>query len=201
MDAGDSQTLTEIAQAAARLVVDEGVDFGLAKRLAVKQLGLPLRSHLPGNDVLEDAVREHIALFCADTQPTELAALRQLAELWMERMAAFRPYLAGAVWYGTATRNSPIHLDLFCDDSKSAEIALIDQQMAYEPHTATGLRGEAVDVLGLHVRCIALQEMVGIHLYIYDHDDLRGALRPDHRGRAPRGDITAVRALRTQGPQ
>jgi hypothetical protein len=41
---------------------------------------------------------------------------------------------------------------------------------------------------------------VGVHLMIYDHDDLRGALRPDARGRAPRGDMAAVARLLAAGP-
>ncbi|MEK9953122.1 MAG: hypothetical protein VW687_13325, partial [Curvibacter sp.] len=81
----------EIAAAAARLVVEEGLEYGPAKRRAVKQLGLPQRTALPDNDAVEDAVREHIALFCADTQPAELQALRRLAQHWMERLAPFRP--------------------------------------------------------------------------------------------------------------
>ena len=62
---------TEIAQAAAALVVDEGLEYGPAKRRALKQLGLPARTALPSNEQVEDAVREHLALFCADTQPLE----------------------------------------------------------------------------------------------------------------------------------
>jgi hypothetical protein len=27
---------------------------------------------------------------------------------------------------------------------------------------------------------------------VYDYDDLRGALKPDSQGRAPRGDIAAL---------
>ena len=69
-------------------------------------------------------MREHLALFCADTQPAELRALRGLALRWMQRLAEFRPHLSGAVWRGTATRLSSIHLDLYCDDPKAAEIAL-----------------------------------------------------------------------------
>lgn len=199
MDPGASSLRSEIAQAAARCVVDEGLEFGPAKRRAIKQLGLPARTPLPGNDELEDAVREHIALFCADTQPAELAALRRLAATWMARLAGFRPYLAGPVWLGFATRRTPIHVDLFCDDPKSAEIALIDLRVPYDPHAATGLRGDAVDVLSLQLRCPALQDMVLLHLYIYDHDDLRGALRPDHRGRVPRGDLQAVQQLLEDG--
>jgi hypothetical protein len=36
---------------------------------------------------------------------------------------------------------------------------------------------------------------VGVHLMVYDHDDLRGALRPESKGRTPRGDIAAVQKL------
>ncbi|ODU60182.1 MAG: hypothetical protein ABT02_07240 [Comamonadaceae bacterium SCN 68-20] len=188
-------TTAEIANAAARLVVEEGLDWGSAKRRAVRDLGLPARTALPDNDQVEDAVREYIALFCADTQPGELLALRRLALVWMERLAAFRPHLTGAVWHGTATRLSDIYLQLFCDDCKSAEIALIDHHVDYEPRTVTGFHGESVEALTLGAMCPELQTMVGVHLLVYDLDDLRGALRPDSRGRLPRGDIAAVRRL------
>ncbi len=188
-------TTAEIANAAARLVVEEGLDWGSAKRRAVRDLGLPARTALPDNDQVEDAVREYIALFCADTQPGELLALRRLALVWMERLAAFRPHLTGAVWHGTATRLSDIYLQLFCDDCKSAEIALIDHHVDYEPRTVTGFHGESVEALTLGAMCPELQTMVGVHLLVYDLDDLRGALRPDFRGRLPRGDIAAVRRL------
>lgn len=186
---------SEIAATAARLVVEEGLEYGPAKRRAVRELGLNARAPLPGNDELEDAVREYITLFCGDTQPAELAALRALALVWMERMAGFRPYLAGAVWHGTATRLSDIYLQLFCDDPKSAEIALIDHGVRYQPTTVNGFQGQPVEALSLSSHCPGLDDTVGVHLMIYDHDDLRGALKPDAKGRAPRGDARAVRAL------
>lgn len=185
----------EIAAQAARWVVEEGLEYGPAKRRAVKALGLPGRTSLPGNDLVDDAVRDYIALFCADTQPQELLALRQLALVWMARLQAFRPYLGGAVWHGTATRLSDIYLQLFCDDCKSAEIALIDQRVSYVPRSVTGFHGETVDALSVHAFCPALNEEVGVHLMIYDRDDVRGALLPDARGRTPRGDIRALRGL------
>jgi hypothetical protein len=190
----------QIAAAASAMVVEEGLEYGPAKRRALKQLGLPARTALPDNDELEDAVREYIALFCADTQPAELAALRELALVWMQRMADFRPFLGGAVWRGTATRLSDIYIQLFCDDPKSAEIALIEHQVDYEPRTVTGFTGESVDALSIRSVCKPLHETVGVHLMIYDHDDLRGALRPDARGRAPRGDMVAVARLLAAGP-
>jgi hypothetical protein len=186
---------TEIAATAAALVVDEGLEYGPAKRRAVKQLGLPPRTALPDNDEIEDAVRDYISVFCADTQPAELAALRELALTWMERMAEFRPYLGGAVWHGTATRLSDIYIQLFCDDPKSAEIALIEHNVAYEPRTVTGFTGNSVEALSLSSLCKPLNETIGVHLLVYDHDDLRGALRPDAKGRTPRGDRVAVQKL------
>ncbi|MDN3921047.1 hypothetical protein [Roseateles violae] len=190
-----NQLSREIAATAARLVVEEGLEYGPAKQRALKQLGLPRRTALPGNDELEDEVRDYLALFCADTQPGELAALRELAAVWMERLAEFRPHLSGAVWRGTATRLSNIHLQLFCDDGKAAEIALINQGIDYEVGATTGPRGREVDVLSLAAPCRALNERVTLHLSILDFDDLRGALKPDARGRSERGNLAALRQL------
>jgi len=185
----------EIAVTAARLIVEEGLDHGAAKRRAVQQLALPARTRLPGNDLVDEAVREHIALFCGDTQPAELLALRQLAAVWMARLTEFRPYLTGAVWNGTATRLTDVWLQLFCDDPKSAEIALINQGQPYDVGSTRGFHGREVDVLSLSVHCQALDEHIGVHLVLYDADDLRGALKPDADGRKLRGTLADVQTL------
>lgn len=185
----------EIAHTTARLVVEEGLEWGPAKRRAVREMGLPARTALPDNDQVEDAVREYIQIFCAETQPMELKALRCLALVWMERMAPFRPHLGGAVWRGTATRLSDIYLQLFCDDPKSAEIALIDHGVRYDPTTVTGFRGESVEALSVGSLSPELNEIIGVHMVVYDFDDLRGALKPDAKGRTSRGDMAAVRRL------
>lgn len=193
-----SDDQSEIAAQAARWVVEEGLEYGPAKRRAVRQLGLSGRGALPSNEVLEDAVREYIAVFCADTQPLELLALRRLALVWMAHLSEFRPHLGGAVWHGTATKNSDIYLQLFCDDSKSAEIALIDQGVSYVPRTVTGFTGQSVEALSVHAFCAELNQEIGVHLMIYDFDDVRGALKADAKGRTPRGDAQALRRLLTQ---
>lgn len=186
----------EIAIAAARLVVEDGMEYGPAKRRAAKLLGVRGRdSDLPDNETLEEEVRAYLALFCADTQPQELEALRKAAIVWMQRLAPFRPHLTGAVWRGTATRLSDVRLDLFCDDSKAAELALIDQHVDYEVSSAVGPRGKPVDVLSVSSPSRDLGEEVTVHLTILDYDDLRGALRADGRGRPHRGDLPAVLAL------
>ena len=190
----------EIAATAARMVVEEGLEYGPAKRRAIKQLGISGRVALPSNDVLEEAVRDYIETFCADTQPAALRALRALACVWMQRMAAFNPHLGGAVWRGTATELSDIYLQLFCDDPKSAELTLIDKQVSYDVSTVQGFQGDTVDALSVLCPCPGLAQhgavqKVLVHLMIYDRDDVRGALRPDSRGRTQRGDLQALKRL------
>lgn len=184
-----------IAALAAQFVVTQGLAYGPAKRHAVKQLGLQGRPALPGNDEIEDAVVQYISVFCAQTQPAELLALRRLALIWMESMAAFRPYLGGSVWNGTANRLSDIHIELFCDDGKSPEISLLDHRVDYAARTVTGFHGKSVEALSVHAFCPELKEDVGVHLLIYEHDDIRGALRADAKGRTARGDLAAVHRL------
>lgn len=193
--AGMDELMQELAACAARMVVEDGLEYGAAKRRAVKTLGLPQRTALPPNDWVEAQIHEYIALFCADTQPQELAALRSHAMQWMVRLAMFRPHLSGAVWRGTATRLSDIYLQLFCDDPKSTEIALINMNLSYDVTSVQGFQGEVVDALSLHSFCAELQEDIGVHLMIYDHDDLRGALKPDAKGQTFRGDLNALRKL------
>ena len=192
-----SRLTAEIAATAARIVVEEGMEYGPAKRRAARELGRhSVRpAELPSNELLEDEVRAYIEVFCADTQPAELAALREVAALWMQRLAEFRPHLTGAVWRGTATRLNVVHLQLFCDDAKSAELALIDRGVDYDADTAAGPRGEEVPVLTVASPSAALGETVTVCLSILDHDDLRGALKPDAQGSSPRGDLAALRRL------
>ncbi len=191
----------EFAAAAARLVVEEGMEYAAAKRRAARDLARHgrgrggKRSELPSNEAVEAAVREHIALFCADKQPAELAALRGVAHTWMRRLIEFRPHLVGAVWRGTATRLSSVHLDLYCDDSKAAEIALINAGVHFD--LAAG-SGPDVTVLTVSSLCRELDEPVTLHLHLHDHDDLRGALKPDAQGRSWRGDLASLERLLAQ---
>jgi hypothetical protein len=192
-----SSATEDIAQAAARLVVDDGLEYGAAKRKAARDLSRRLgrRSELPSNEAIEDEVRDYLSLFQADTQPGELLALRRLALQWMERLQAFRPHLTGAVWRGTATRRSAVQIELYCDDPKAAEIELIDQRIEFDP---VG-QADGPDLLRVDVRCAELGESAAIFLHILDRDDLRGGLKPDARGRTWRGDTPALQRLLQAG--
>ena len=189
-------TLTaEIAATAARLVVEEGLEYASAKRKAAR--AVRGRVELPRSEAVEDEVRSYLALFCADTQPAELRGLRQLALRWMVRLAAFRPHLGGAAWRGTATRLSSLHLDLYCDDQKAMEISLINLGIAYDSASLprAGRYGEPVMLLTIADPCPEIGETVTLHLAVRDVDDLRGALKPDTRGQSWRGDANALRRL------
>lgn len=199
-----SAATAQVAATAARLVVEEGLEYAAAKRKAARDLSPSrgsARVELPSNEAVEDAVREYLALFRADTQPAELAALRAQALSWMQRLAEFRPHLGGAVWRGTATRLSSIHLDLYADDAKAPEIALINLGIDYDAadDSGGGRRGEPLSVLSFAVRDEALSDRVTLHLTVRDHDALRGALVPDARGRTWRGDTRALERLMAAG--
>jgi hypothetical protein len=191
----------EIAAAAAQLVVEQGLEYGAAKRKAARDLGrrTARRGELPDNEAVEDEVRAYLELFCADTQPAELAALREVALGWMERLAEFRPHLSGAVWRGTATRRSAVHLDLYCDDTKAAEIALVNRRIDYDTSALDRPGAEPLNVLTVSSFSAALGEPVTVHLLLRDFDEQRGALKPDARGRSWRGDAAALRRLLAGG--
>ncbi|RMX04113.1 hypothetical protein D8I35_14940 [Corticibacter populi] len=188
----------EIASAAAALVVEEGMDLEQAKKRAARQLGLPARTRLPDNQAMDAAIREYISIFCADTQPAELQALRAAALYWMEQLEDFAPLLGGAVWHGTATSHSDIHLQLFHDDAKALALWLLDRHLAYESREAAGLQGRPTEVMVLQVPCPGLPEPVLLCLWNNDGAMRRGALSAGRDGTAPRGGPQALKARMAQ---
>ena len=187
----------EIAAVAARMVVEEGLEYGPAKRRALRELGgrSGRKNELPNNELVEDEVRDYLAIFCADSQAAELAALRAVALGWMEKLQPYRPHLGGAVWRGTATRHSAVHIELYCDDAKSAEIALVNLAPDIDVGTLERAGADPATVFTLATYNEALADHVTVHLSVLDHLDQRGALKPDARGRAWRGDLQALRRL------
>ncbi len=190
----DSSITAEIAAAAARLVVEEGLDYGQARRKAARTLGVSggRRVAMPTNEAIEDEVRTHIQIFCADEQAKDLHVMRTLALNWMKRLADYRPHLSGATWRGTANRLCALHIDLYCDDPKSAEIALVNLGVDYDAGGLPDGHGGEFPVLRLASRVSEWREPVTVLLFVHDHDALRGALKPDSRGQAWRGDADAV---------
>jgi hypothetical protein len=121
-----------IAQAAARLIAEHGLnDWHLAKRKACRQLGLPDHEALPGNEEVEEALRNYNTLFQGTAQEASLRAQRLDALDWMERLAEWKPLLTGAVAAGWATEYSEVRLELEAEDPKSVELSLINAGVPY----------------------------------------------------------------------
>ncbi len=179
--AGD--TAIEIAAAAARLIAEEGCDYALAKRKAVRAVlgeGEGARTQLPDNALIEAELRRYLQTFAADSQPAQLAALRRLALAWMTRLARFNPHLVGAVLNGTATEHSDVHLHLFTDSAKDVEIALLNEGIAFEVEEGADEPGGAEEVLQFVVRNArgsGLPARVGIRLSVHASDAIRVAAR------------------------
>ncbi|CAJ0729277.1 MAG: UDP-N-acetylmuramate--alanine ligase [Ralstonia sp.] len=210
----------EIAVTAARMIAEDGVDYATAKRKAARQvLGTESRAPgewLPDNEQVETEVREYQALFQAESQPRVLALLRRIALVLMEGLAIHNPYLAGAVFNGTASEHSDIHLQVFCDSPKDVAIFLLNAGVDFETTESAHFAGrDEVETLSFlwrgqwpaepESRELARQlraetgTPVGVHIALYDMNDVRGARRADATGKTQRGDAAAVRALLSQG--
>ena len=210
----------EIAVTAARMIAEDGADYATAKRKAARQvLGTESRAPgewLPDNEQVETEVREYQALFQAESQPRVLALLRRIALLLMEGLAVHNPYLAGAVFNGTASEHSDIHLQVFCNSPKDVAIFLLNAGVEFDTTESAHFAGrDEVETLsflwrgqwpaGPESRELARElraetgTPVGVHIALYDMNEVRGARRADATGKTQRGDAAAVRALLSQG--
>ena len=179
----------EIAALAARMIAEDGADYGSAKRRAAKQLlgNQKIKGDiLPDNSQVESEVREYNALFFGDSQPQRLLSLRELAIELMQRLDRFNPYLVGAVLNGTASKHSDIHLHLYTDNSKEVAIFLLNLDIQYEVSESINKRHEAMETLSF------MYQNEGVHLLILSHDDLRASPRAD------RANLAALRQLIAQ---
>lgn len=196
------QLRAEIAASAARMIAEDGADYSTAKRKAAKQIlgdRKPRSDVLPGNAQIEDEVRIYNELFFGDTQPARLLHLRKLALTIMEELAPFSPYLIGAVLNGTAGKHSDIHLQLFATNSKEVEIFLLNKRISYEVSESPHFKNKqaVVETLSFLVPQKGA-DSEGVHLFLYDPDDLRGGNRSATGKRIERADIDAVRELTQQ---
>ncbi len=184
----------EIAAAAARMIAEDGADYGTAKRKAARLILGNQRVRgdvLPDNEQIEAEVREYQALFQGDEQSQRLLHLRRLALEVMEKFEDFAPYVTGAVLNGTASEHSDIHLQLFAESSKDVAVFLLNAGMDYEVSETPHFRrpDRSVETLSFFWK----HEVV--HLAIYEQDDLRGGARSSSGKRIERADIAALRNL------
>ena len=131
---GDERARQILAQEAARIIVDQGIeDYRLAKLKAAERLGMRGRGSLPGNAEIEKAVSEHLQLFGRELHIDLLRVLRRAALSAMEVLAPFTPRLVGPVLHGTASANSPVNLHVFADKAELVAFRLQESSVPYRP--------------------------------------------------------------------
>lgn len=129
----DRQMRVRIAQEAARLIAEEGVqDFYAAKRKAAQRLGAPDTRNMPRNQEVEAALQAHQRLFQADSQTARLSELRRAAIEAMRFFQEFSPRLVGPVLSGTAGRHADINLHLFSDTAEEVNLFLLEAHIPFE---------------------------------------------------------------------
>jgi len=175
-------------------MAEDGVeDFALAKRKAARRLGVEAAHALPGNDEIEEALRDYRALYQPDEQAARIVELRGIALEAMRALERFRPYLTGAVLKGTAGPYADIELQLFPESTKEVEIFLLDRNIEYrtnEGRRYAGDRAHAVSLLSL------IWQDTPLKLSVFDSRDERLALKGSQAGRVlERASIAEVEAL------
>lgn len=182
-----------IAAQAARLIAEDGLaDFGAAKRKAARHLGYTDSDGLPDNQEIEQELRAYQALYQNDEQRERLLEMRRVALEVMRELAAYRPYLAGAAWNGTATRAAAIDIDLFTDEPKALELGLLNRGLVY----STGMRAHFIKALQTRVPLLEFdRDEYRVRLAVFAVTDERHALKPGASGNPERGTADRVLAL------
>ncbi len=187
---------------AARLIAEDGLDYGAAKRKAAREAlgGQRVNGEvLPGNEEIEQELRTYQALFLADSQPQRLRELRLAARTLMQLLESFEPRLVGAALNGTAGEHSDVHLELFTDSAKDVEIFLLNRGIDFDVQEIDNPRGKSRDcpeVIQFVWRAARSARAEGVHLTVFATDDLRGALAGERRGE--KADLAALEKLLTE---
>jgi hypothetical protein len=187
-----------IAVAAAGFIADQGMSFGQARQRAVQEhIGRsPPREALPDQDELEEALREHLDLFDYEGHQERIENLRAAALSLMDLLAGHNPYVTGAAWKGIVSEHTYGHLQLFCEDPKLVAFSLIDQgltpdaaEVGHFDKDSSGKGYQAVEALA-----VQWQDWPFL-LSLYEVDDIRGALKPNAKGKPERGTQAQLRQL------
>ncbi len=169
------QQRTTIADAAARLMLEDGVtDYRAAKSRALDKLGLRGNTALPTNAEIEAALTSRQKIFRGDTQESLLQELRKAALGIMEQLDVFQPRLVGPVLAGNATEHVAIEIHLFADAPEDIARKLdalgIKHKSVRRRHQWR--RGETV-------------ELPGFRFYCGDHECVASIIPQRRRGHPP----------------
>ena len=164
----------QVAHKAAQMMAEEGIsDYAFAKRKAAKFFGLDDGDALPSNDEINDAIKEHQAIFFDEKHEERLKALRLEALSLMKRLSAFNPHLTGGTLDGTAGRYPTIHIQIYADSMKEVEFFLLNHNIAYETRDRKSRTKDPMQDKKI-IPILKLEGSMGpIELLIYHVDDLK----------------------------
>jgi hypothetical protein len=123
----------QVAHKAAQMMAEEGIsDYAFAKHKAAKFFGLDDGDALPSNNEINDAIKEHQAIYFDEEHVAHLKALRLEALSVMKKLNVYNPYLTGAVLDGTAGFQSVICIELYVSCLKEIEIFFINLSLPFK---------------------------------------------------------------------
>ena len=164
----------QVAHKAAQMMAEEGIsDYAFAKRKAAKFFGLNDGDALPSNDEINDAIKEHQAIYFDEEHEARLKVLRLEALSLMKKLIAFNPHLTGAALDGTAGRYPTLHIQLYADSMKEVEFFLLNHKIVYETRDRKSQTKDPMQDKKI-IPVLTLEGSMGpIELLIYHIDDLK----------------------------
>ncbi len=178
---GRDDARNAIAIQAARLMAQDGIeDYGMAKRKAARQLGMPDTCRLPNNDEIDVALHEYQSIYQNEDQGRRIKALREQATRVMRELARFNPHLTGSVLSGTAGPYAAIHMQLFTDDTKAVELFLLDRKISYKSGQTRLYAGQEQRTLPVFN---VIDDGTTIEMVVLEFRDMRAPLRATPEGR------------------
>ena len=162
----------ELAQAAARIICEQGVkDYAAAKSRAAEQLLGHQRGPLPSNSEIADCVLDYLRLFQEQEWLQRLRQMRQTALQAMQLTQDFDPRAVGAVVNGLATIRSVVSLHLFCPFDEAIDFFLGDRNIPYD-HDEVRFKHPA----GHELRkpcCVFMAQDVEVQLVVFAEHEKR----------------------------
>ncbi len=168
----------ELAQTIAGYIVHDLMPWQNAREKALENLGHLPSDAVPSASEIESAVRETWAVFAPEAHAALLRRRREAALVLMtDVFAGFDVTLTGAVLNGAATPESNIRLELFTDDVKEAEVALMDRGIDFDVlDTIDSRMPTPLEVLAFIAPASDRRDPAGVFVEIHT---------PKHRGRNP----------------
>jgi hypothetical protein len=164
----------QVAHKAAQMIAEEGIsDYAFAKRKAAKFFGLMDGDALPSNNEINDAIKEHQAIFFDREHEERLKVLRTEALSLMKKLSPFNPHLTGGVLEGTASRYPTTYIQLYTDSMKEVEFFLLNHNIVYKTYDRKShVRDPMQDKKILPI--FIIEGALGpIELVIYHVDDIK----------------------------